>query len=174
LIDPGSSVTVHIMNEFNHLIRFASRKDLEDISFLSNIALNTWGIITEPVLEEQINNFYISQINCQLVLIAEMQNKIIGYSAFIDSRLSDKIEENRLHITNTVIHPDFRRKGIAEKIKRKIISICRERNVKRITTNHHASNIAIINLSKKLGFKEYIEPSVDDSCKNDIFMELWL
>ncbi|MEQ8168450.1 MAG: GNAT family N-acetyltransferase [Candidatus Eremiobacterota bacterium] len=162
------------MNVLNLLIRFALREDIKSISFLSKLALSTWHIIAEPELEEEINNFYMSQIDCKLILVAEMNNNIIGYSAFIDGRLSDKIEEGRLHITNTVVHPDFRRKGIAENIRKKVITTGIERNIKRITTNHHPSNTAIINLSKKLGFKEYKERTVDDSCKNDIFMELWL
>ncbi len=162
------------MNELNPLVRFALREDIKSLSFLSKLALYAWGIIAEPALEKDINNFYMSQIDCELILVAEINNNIIGYSALMDGRLSGKIEEGRLHITNTVIHPDFRRKGIAGKIRKKIISIAVERNIKRITTNHHPSNTAIINLSKKLGFKEYKECAVDNYCENDIFMELWL
>jgi ribosomal protein S18 acetylase RimI-like enzyme len=158
----------------NFIIRVAEIKDLEEISVLSKIALNQWGINIEPSTEKQMNEFCMSQIEYQLVLVAEISNKIVGYSSFIDSRLSDRIEGNRLHITNTVIHPDFRRNGIAEKIRKEIIKISCERKIKRITTNHHPSNKAIINLSRKLGFKEYKEPLVSDSCKDDIFMELYM
>jgi len=159
------------MNEENLIIRYAVIDDLESISFLEKTALREWGIEC-GLPDTEVNEFYISQINYNLILVASINDKVIGYSAFTDSRLSGKLEEGRLHITNTVIHPDFRRRGIAGKIRKKIIEICSERNFKRITTNHHPDNKAIINLSKKLGFKEYREPMVDDSCRNDIFMEL--
>ena len=98
-------------------IRPATIKDIKAISFLSEYALKEWGIKQTAAEKKKTDDFYKSQIEHNLILIGEINNKVIGYSAFIDNRFSNKLEKRRLHITNTVIHPDFRRKGAAEKNK---------------------------------------------------------
>ena len=64
---------------------------------------------------------------------------------------------------------------MAEGIKRFLIDACRDRGIRRITTNHHRDNHAIIGLSRKLGFAEYLVPPEEENDEpGHIFMERYL
>lgn len=95
----------------------------------------------------------------------------MGYTAFYDSTINSKLKAGRIHITNAVVDPRFRRRGIAEALRRRLIEYCREHSYSLITTNHHRHNDPIIALSKKLGFIEYED---EDLCgdKDDVFFKL--
>jgi len=154
----------------NFQIRHANKNDLDEISTLSKNQLIEWGIDSSCWRTDILTK----QIDKNFVLVATMNCKVIGYTAWINHELSDQIESKRVHITNTVIDPAHRRQGIAESIRKEMIGCCKEQNIFRITTNHHSSNKSIYNLSKKLGFSEYIETCVDKTCENDIFFEKFL
>ena len=57
------------------------------------------------------------------------------------------------HITTLSVHPDFRRKGIAQKLLFAIIDDCYKNKIKYITLEVRESNIAAISLYEKNGFK---------------------
>lgn len=56
------------------------------------------------------------------------------------------------HVTNLAVHPDFRRRGIGEKLMRAIISYAKSRGAKRITLEVRVSNLVAQKLYEKLGF----------------------
>lgn len=78
--------------------------------------------------------------------VVELDNNIIGYigSWF----LSDII-----HITTLAVHPDYRRKGIGEKLMNYILDIGEKEEYKTCVLEVRVSNEKAINLYKKLGFK---------------------
>lgn len=78
--------------------------------------------------------------------VAELNNVIVGYigSWF----LSDLI-----HITTVAVHPDFRRRGIGEKLMNYILDIGKKENCRLCVLEVRVSNERAINLYKKLGFE---------------------
>lgn len=150
-------------------IRLAKTSDLEQISRLSRIFMQEVGMDLQ-LWEKKIPRI-TRQINSGFVLVCELENVVVGYTAFYDSTINSKLKEGRIHITNAVVDPRFRRRGIAEALRRRLIEFCREHGYSLITTNHHRNNDPIIALSKKLGFIEY----EDDDFKadsDDIFFKL--
>ena len=113
----------------------------------------------------------MKQIECGFVFVCEMENKLVGYTAFYDSTLNDKLKKGRIHITNSVVDFHFRRRGIAEALRRRLIEFCREHSYNLITTNHHRQNYPIIALSKKMGFIEYDDEDFNGH-QEDVFFKL--
>lgn len=56
------------------------------------------------------------------------------------------------HITNVAIHPQFRQRGIAQKLIQGLIETSKDRGVKHLTLEVRRSNLAAQNLYQKLGF----------------------
>lgn len=59
---------------------------------------------------------------------------------------------NEGHITNVAIHPNYRRKGVAEKLIKELCVIAREKEVQHLTLEVRRSNLPAQNLYQKLGF----------------------
>ncbi len=57
------------------------------------------------------------------------------------------------HITTLSVHPDYRQRGIAQKLLFSIIDDCYKNKIKYITLEVRESNIAAISLYEKNGFK---------------------
>ncbi len=57
------------------------------------------------------------------------------------------------HITTLSVHPDYRKRGIAQKLLFAIIDDCYKNKIKYITLEVRESNIAAISLYEKNGFK---------------------
>ncbi len=55
-------------------------------------------------------------------------------------------------ITNVAVHPDYRRKGIAQKLVNKLMEICKENKLVSITLEVRESNYNAIKLYDKMGF----------------------
>lgn len=56
------------------------------------------------------------------------------------------------HVTNLAVHPDFRRRGIGERLMEAIMSCAKSRGAKRITLEVRVSNLGAQELYEKLGF----------------------
>lgn len=152
------------------LIRLADENDLERISFLSKDFMRKVGMNPED-WERKIPRLK-KQIAKQFVVICEMDQQVVGYTAFYDQEFYPSLGAGRVHITNSVVDRNYRRKGIAEAIRRELIEICRRKGFQVITTNHRKDNAPIIALSLKLGFQEYEEK--DMFREEDVFYQLKL
>lgn len=95
-----------------------------------------------------VNEFFreINYNRFSRYFVAEIDNTIVGYigSWF----LSDLI-----HITTVAVHPDYRRKGIGEKLMNYILDIGKKENYKTCVLEVRVSNERAIELYKKLGFR---------------------
>lgn len=80
-----------------------------------------------------------------LVIVHRVKKRIIGYLIYW-------LVEDEAHINNIAIHPDYRRRGIAESVLRRIFTEIREKGVKQITLEVRPSNQAALSLYRKLGF----------------------
>jgi len=78
-------------------------------------------------------------------LVARQNGKVIGYVG-----IWVILDEG--HITNLAVHPDFRRRGVGERLMRAIMDYARSKGAKRITLEVRVSNLGAQKLYEKLGF----------------------
>jgi len=77
-------------------------------------------------------------------LVAELEGKIVGYVSLVKFG-------RRASLISIAVAKDFRRKGIGEKLLKKVLL---DLKVDKVTLEVRVSNLAAINLYKKMGFKE--------------------
>ena len=80
-----------------------------------------------------------------LWLVAVEGDRLAGY-------IGSQSVEGEADVMNVAVHPDFRRRGIAEELCLRLVTILNERNVHNLTLEVRASNAAAIALYEKLGF----------------------
>ena len=80
-----------------------------------------------------------------LWLVAVEGDRLAGY-------IGSQSVEGEADVMNVAVHPDFRRRGIAEELCLRLVTILNERNIHSLTLEVRASNAAAIALYEKLGF----------------------
>jgi ribosomal-protein-alanine N-acetyltransferase len=71
-------------------------------------------------------------------------------------------------ITNIVVHPGYRRRGVATALLYEVIGYAKKHNISRLTLEVRVSNHAAIALYESVGFEqEGIRPGFYDSPKED-------
>ncbi|MFQ6069317.1 MAG: ribosomal protein S18-alanine N-acetyltransferase [Candidatus Aminicenantales bacterium] len=96
----------------------------------------------ESTFRGEIHNKLFSH---PLVIVHRFKRQIIGYLIYWQV-------EDEVHINNIAIHPDYRRKGIAETVLSKLFTEVSKKGIKRITLEVRPSNHAALSLYRKLGF----------------------
>ncbi|MEM1645058.1 MAG: ribosomal protein S18-alanine N-acetyltransferase [Ignisphaera sp.] len=92
--------------------------------------------------------FMLLTLYPELFLVAEINNKIVGYVSGILRR------DGLGHIVSICIHPAYRRKGLGVKLMEFIEGIFREKfNVCKYRLEVRISNNPAINLYQKLGYR---------------------
>lgn len=92
------------------------------------------------------------------IFIAEVDGKAVG---FISLRIELKGEQILLPdiksvlISDFIIHPEFRGKGIGKQLLQKAEEYAKEKNIKYIKLSVFAANTNAKDIYKNLGFKEY-------------------
>jgi len=76
---------------------------------------------------------------------AEENGKVVGYMG-----MWKILDEG--HITNVAVLPEYRNRGIASMLIKKMIDICICSEIKNMTLEARESNMTAINLYKKFGF----------------------
>lgn len=82
-----------------------------------------------------------------LPLVARADEKVVGYICLW--KILDEIQ-----ISNIAVSPQLRRRGIGEKMLKRVLKMAEEKDTKRITLDVRVSNLPAINLYKKFGFRE--------------------
>jgi len=80
------------------------------------------------------------------VVVHKDLDKVIGYIIYWQIK-------KEVQISNIAIHPDFRRKGIAEAVLHQIINELKKKGAEFIALEVRPSNRAALNLYRKLGFE---------------------
>ena len=90
-----------------------------------------------------------SELNNKLALwlVAMEDRRVAGY-------IGSQTVMDETDMMNVAVHPDFRRKGIAEALVNKLVEHLRERGSHCLTLEVRASNVPAITLYCKLGFSE--------------------
>ncbi len=80
-------------------------------------------------------------------LVAEEEGRVAGY-------VGSQTVCNETDMMNVAVHPDFRRKGIAEALVSSLVDQLKKMNSHCLTLEVRASNVPAISLYEKLGFQE--------------------
>jgi predicted acetyltransferase len=86
----------------------------------------------------------------------EINNKIAGYIYGVIHKIGDNEKKWKKYadLNSIVVLPKFRNKGLAEFMIKKFFSWLKIKNIKYVEASCNVKNTSIIQLNKKLGFKE--------------------
>ena len=130
------------------------KNELSAIAEIENLSINP------PWSYKAICDF--SEYDTNRIITAKVDGVVAGYITY--SVIIDEVQ-----IANVAVHPDFRRKGIAEKLLRFLIDEAKESNMFVITLEVRDSNIPAIKLYEKCDFsnvgvrKNYYKNPVEDA-----------
>lgn len=78
-------------------------------------------------------------------LVAKAGDQVVGYGGMW-------ILVDEAHVTNIAVHPDWRRRGIGERLLKQLMAEAKERGADRMTLEVRKSNWSARYLYEKLGF----------------------
>lgn len=121
-------------------IREMQKRDIPDIMEIESVSFGE--IFWQPEafmqeIESELGNYFTAE---------DEKGKIVGYCGFW-------LILDEGHITTIATHPDYRKKGLGERLLQKIIETGYEKNAKWFTLEVRASNIPAQNMYYKYNFK---------------------
>ncbi len=130
----------HLDLATHHLIRLMRPEDLEQVMAIERSSFDSpW---TKNNFFDEFKN---SDLSTQLVM--EVDKRIIAFAILW-------IIIDECHLANIAVHPEYRRKGVAEMLLNKVIELAREKNCKKIMLEVRKSNDPAINLYTKYRFEK--------------------
>jgi len=119
-------------------IRWMIRRDMPEVLDIENSSFEfAW---TE---EDFIR--CLRQRNC-IGMVAEHDERVVGFMIY-------ELHKNRLHILNFAVHPDFRRRGVARGMVRKLIGKLSPQRRNRILLEIRETNLAAQLFFRAAGFR---------------------
>ncbi len=146
------------MSDIN--IRNATPSDLDEISALELVCFPVEEAATRESFKRRINtfpeSFFVAEINDKIVGVV---NGCVSNSSVI---FDEMYHDDSTHIANgenqiifgLLVHPDYQRKGIAEKLLNHIISVSKQRGKKSIILTckdkliHYYEKFGFVNMGK--------------------------
>ena len=138
------------------------RADAKEIDEVISIAVDTidestgWQIKAEQLDKERLNKAFRDIINNKsVVLCAFDDQKLAGFVIFGPSGRNIFTEERTGFIYDLYVMPNYRGRGIAQRLIADCYKLTEEMGFKTIALNVFAKNKPARKLYEKLGFKEY-------------------
>ncbi|HPM80023.1 MAG TPA: ribosomal protein S18-alanine N-acetyltransferase [Candidatus Anammoximicrobium sp.] len=135
-------------------IRWMIRRDMPEVLDIENRSFEfAW---TE---EDFIR--CLRQRNC-IGMVAEHDERVVGFMIY-------ELHKNRLHILNFAVHPEFRRRGVARGMVRKLIGKLSPQRRNRILLEIRETNLAAQLFFRETGFRaisvlrEFYEDTPEDA-----------
>jgi len=123
----------------NLVIQKMSKEDVDQVAGLEKICFSDpWS--KETFMEEL-------QLKLAIPLVVKLEEKVVGYTCLW--HLDDQLE-----VANFAVSPDHRKKGVGEKLMKRILVEAKERGCKSIVLSVRESNQGAVNLYTKFGFVE--------------------
>ncbi|WP_146524975.1 ribosomal protein S18-alanine N-acetyltransferase [Novipirellula artificiosorum] len=103
----------------------------------------------------------LRQRNC-IGMVAEIDDQVVGFMIY-------ELHKNRLHILNFAVHPDARRKGVANSMVNKLLGKLSQERRNRIMLEVRETNLEAQLFFKKIGFRaisvlrDFYEDTVEDA-----------
>ncbi|AIS51734.1 putative ribosomal-protein-alanine acetyltransferase RimI [Thermoanaerobacter kivui] len=121
------------------IIRPMEKEDVDEVLEIERLSFSIpWS--KEAFISEVTKN------SCARYIVAEVDNKIVGYGGFW-------VVVDEGHITNIAVHPQYRSKGIGSKIMEGLIDIAKKNGISAMTLEVRESNIVAQHLYAKFGFR---------------------
>ena len=124
------------MNLLINTMTLDDLKEIENILYTDFDDFWNYEILKEELTSQ--NNIY---------LVAKINDEIVGFAGI-------KIILDEADLMNIVVKKDYRKKGIASSLLKKLIFIAKEKNLKSINLEVNAKNLSAISLYKKFNFIE--------------------
>jgi ribosomal-protein-alanine N-acetyltransferase len=135
-------------------IRWMIRRDMPEVLDIENRSF-------EFAWTEEDFVRHLRQRNC-IGMVAEHDERVVGFMIY-------ELHKNRLHILNFAVHSDFRRRGVASGMIRKLVGKLSPQRRNRITLEIRETNLAAQLFFREAGFRaisvlrEFYEDSPEDA-----------
>jgi len=143
------------------IIRKATINDLNSIQELNNslfdLELNNFDDTLKQgwPFEEDGKEYFEDMINNEIVFVAQIEEKIVGYLAGSICEQISYITETFAELDNMCINDKYRRFGIGTLLMNEFKKYCKEKNIQNIKVTASAKNTKAIQFYMKNGFEDY-------------------
>lgn len=143
------------------IIRKATINDLNSIQELNNslfdLELNNFDDTLKQgwPFEKEGQDYFEDMIKNEIVFVAEVEEKIVGYLAGSICEQISYITETFAELDNMCINEEYRRFGIGTLLINEFKKYCKEKNIQNIKVTASAKNSRAIRFYMKNGFENY-------------------
>lgn len=145
----------------NVIIKRATIENLEDIQKLNNNLFELEYKNFDPSLkvgwpfEDEGTEYFKDMLNNEVVYIAVIDNKIIGYLAGSINVESSYVTKTLAELDNMFILEKYRKYGIGTKLISEFKNHCKNLGIQELKVTASAKNINAINFYIKNGFEDF-------------------
>jgi len=143
------------------LIREANLSDLLEIQKLNDslfdLEYNSYDDTLKLgwALEKEGQEYFKYMIEKQIVFVAQIEEKIVGYLAGSISEQITYITETFAELDNMCICDEYRKIGIGTLLIDEFKNYCQEKNIQNIRVTASSKNVNAIQFYIKNGFEDY-------------------
>lgn len=143
------------------IIRKAGLEDLTSIQKLNDnlfdLEFNNFDdtLKREWALEKEGQEYFEDMIKNEIVFVAQIEEKIVGYLAGSICEQISYITETFAELDNMCIGDEYRRFGIGTLLMNEFKKYCKEKNMQNIKVTASAKNSRAIQFYMKNGFENY-------------------
>ena len=143
------------------IIRKANLEDLTSIQKLNNnlfdLEFNNFDDTLKLgwALEKDGKEYFEDMIKNEIVFVAQIEDKIVGYLAGSICESISYITESFAELDNMCIDDEYRRFGIGTLLMNEFKKYCKEKNMQNIKVTASAKNSRAIQFYMKNGFEDY-------------------
>lgn len=143
------------------IIRKAELADLNSIQKLNDnlfdLEFNNFDdtLKREWALEKEGQEYFEDMIKNEIVFVAQIEGKIVGYLAGSICEQISYITETFAELDNMCIDDEYRRYGIGTLLMNEFKKYCKEKNMQNIKVTASAKNNRAIQFYRKNGFEDY-------------------
>lgn len=143
------------------IIRKAGLEDLTSIQRLNDnlfdLEFNNFDdtLKREWALEKEGQEYFENMIKNEIVFVAQIEEKIVGYLAGSICEQISYITESFAELDNMCIDDEYRRFGIGTLLMDEFKKYCKEKNMQNIKVTASAKNSKAIQFYMKNGFEDY-------------------
>jgi ribosomal protein S18 acetylase RimI-like enzyme len=133
-------------------IRQAKPGDEEAVCRLWTVLLDLYHKKTSPEILQQSFRYAVEHPHKVLIFIVLIEGVVTGTASLHLGHYSTWNDNWYGHVEDVVVDPDYRGRGLAEKLIRHIIAVASEKKLARLELNALAENVAARALYEKVGF----------------------
>lgn len=143
---------------------FIRKANLEDLTIIQNLNNELFKLekenydstlVREWPLTDEGKEYFEDLINNHYVIVAVLDNEIIGYLAGTINEQVSYEEIQYGEINNMLINEKYRGYGVGNQLINNFKEYCKENNIYNLMVVASAKNINVINFYKKNGFENF-------------------